>query len=361
MGASPITAADLQAAMATPARPGFRNTALQFPTPKPPSPGVGVQFPTPGVAAAARATAPAAAVGTAVGAVDAATDMTAAGDAGSDAVTKGIGVDAPGMSLGGFSRQEAGLSAPGPSLGGVPMGCQDVGVSTQGDSLAEGPGVTNGTQGLADAAAGGVAGFSRTPGAGPAAAQRLKPQVTPGGINASMWPMVSHSNAAATEVTAGLGIGPGVVAVAPAGQLIAATDGAAGAAAGALEGSFAFAVPGAPGQATTIGGGGAAGGGKKSSSSPIKGLVSRGVAPSGVNKVRNAWLDLFPTFLIPWCSVVSRFGCGICCNQSINQSINQSKRKTSYANGQTNLGHKHKAPDHNHEATQPMVDLPHTS
>ena len=43
-----------------------------------------------------------------------------------------------------------------------------------------------------------------------------------------------------------------------------------------------------------------------------------------------------------------------------NQS-NQSKRKTSNANGQTNLGHKHKAPDHNHEATQPMVDLPHTS
>ena len=41
--------------------------------------------------------------------------------------------------------------------------------------------------------------------------------------------------------------------------------------------------------------------------------------------------------------------------------INQSKRKTSNANGQTNLGHKHKAPDHNHEATQPMVDLPHTS
>ena len=41
-------------------------------------------------------------------------------------------------------------------------------------------------------------------------------------------------------------------------------------------------------------------------------------------------------------------------------SINQSKRKTSNANGQTNLGHKHKAPDHNHEATQPMVDLPHT-
>ena len=40
---------------------------------------------------------------------------------------------------------------------------------------------------------------------------------------------------------------------------------------------------------------------------------------------------------------------------------NQSKRKTSNANGQTNLGHKHKAPDHNHEATQPMVDLPHTS
>ena len=43
------------------------------------------------------------------------------------------------------------------------------------------------------------------------------------------------------------------------------------------------------------------------------------------------------------------------------QSINQSKRKTSYANGQTNLGHKHKAPDHNHEAIQPKVDLPHTS
>ena len=43
------------------------------------------------------------------------------------------------------------------------------------------------------------------------------------------------------------------------------------------------------------------------------------------------------------------------------QSINQSKRKTSDANGQTNLGHKHKAPDHNHEATQPMVALPHTS
>ena len=39
----------------------------------------------------------------------------------------------------------------------------------------------------------------------------------------------------------------------------------------------------------------------------------------------------------------------------------QSKRKTSNVNGQTNLGHKHKAPDHNHEATQPMVDLPHTS
>ena len=45
----------------------------------------------------------------------------------------------------------------------------------------------------------------------------------------------------------------------------------------------------------------------------------------------------------------------------VGQSINQSKRKTSNANGQTNLGHKHKAPDHNHEATQPMVDLPHTS
>ena len=43
------------------------------------------------------------------------------------------------------------------------------------------------------------------------------------------------------------------------------------------------------------------------------------------------------------------------------RDYNQSKRKTSNANGQTNLGHKHKAPDHNHEATQPMVDLPHTS
>ena len=38
---------------------------------------------------------------------------------------------------------------------------------------------------------------------------------------------------------------------------------------------------------------------------------------------------------------------------------NQSKRKTSYANGQTNLGHKHKAPDHIHEATQPLVRMPH--
>ena len=38
--------------------------------------------------------------------------------------------------------------------------------------------------------------------------------------------------------------------------------------------------------------------------------------------------------------------------------INQSKCKTSYANGQTYLGHKHKASDHNHEATQPMVNLP---
>ena len=48
-------------------------------------------------------------------------------------------------------------------------------------------------------------------------------------------------------------------------------------------------------------------------------------------------------------------------HKEVVQSINQSKRKTSNANGQTNLGHKHKAPDHNHEATQPMVDLPHTS
>ena len=54
-----------------------------------------------------------------------------------------------------------------------------------------------------------------------------------------------------------------------------------------------------------------------------------------------------------------RFPIHICI--ATNQSINQSKRKTSNANGQTNLGHKHKAPDHNHEATQPMVDLPHTS
>ena len=38
--------------------------------------------------------------------------------------------------------------------------------------------------------------------------------------------------------------------------------------------------------------------------------------------------------------------------------INQSKRKTSYAIGQTNLGHKHTAPDHSEETTQPMVDLP---
>ena len=34
------------------------------------------------------------------------------------------------------------------------------------------------------------------------------------------------------------------------------------------------------------------------------------------------------------------------------------KSKTSYANGQKNLGHKHKAPHHNHEATQPKVELP---
>ena len=39
--------------------------------------------------------------------------------------------------------------------------------------------------------------------------------------------------------------------------------------------------------------------------------------------------------------------------------VYQIKCKTSYANGQRDLGHKHKAPDHNHEATQPMVDLPH--
>ena len=41
-----------------------------------------------------------------------------------------------------------------------------------------------------------------------------------------------------------------------------------------------------------------------------------------------------------------------------NQSINLSKRLTSYANGRPNSGHQHKAPDHNHEATQTMVDLP---
>ena len=38
----------------------------------------------------------------------------------------------------------------------------------------------------------------------------------------------------------------------------------------------------------------------------------------------------------------------------------QSKRKSSYANGQTNLGHEHKAPDHNHEARQP-VDISQTT
>ena len=42
----------------------------------------------------------------------------------------------------------------------------------------------------------------------------------------------------------------------------------------------------------------------------------------------------------------------------LHQSI---KTQDRYGNGQTNLGHKHKAPDHNHEATQPMVNLPHTS
>ena len=49
------------------------------------------------------------------------------------------------------------------------------------------------------------------------------------------------------------------------------------------------------------------------------------------------------------------------CGNKLRGPVCQSKRKTSNANGQTNLGHKHKAPDHNHEATQPMVDLPHTS
>ena len=37
------------------------------------------------------------------------------------------------------------------------------------------------------------------------------------------------------------------------------------------------------------------------------------------------------------------------CNIITWHDINQSKRKTSYANGQTNLGHKYKAPDHNHD------------
>ena len=41
--------------------------------------------------------------------------------------------------------------------------------------------------------------------------------------------------------------------------------------------------------------------------------------------------------------------------------INQSRRKTSYANAQTDLGQKHKARDDNHKATQLVVDLPHTS
>ena len=64
--------------------------------------------------------------------------------------------------------------------------------------------------------------------------------------------------------------------------------------------------------------------------------------------------------LVPYmyCSPNNSFLQHDCASQ--HQSINQ-KRKTSNANGQTNLGHKHKAPDHNHEATQPMVDLPHTS
>ena len=61
-------------------------------------------------------------------------------------------------------------------------------------------------------------------------------------------------------------------------------------------------------------------------------------------------------FRVPWLKL-----CWICAAVSQRPSINQSKRKTSNANGQTNLGHKHKAPDHNHEATQPMMDLPHTS
>ena len=35
-----------------------------------------------------------------------------------------------------------------------------------------------------------------------------------------------------------------------------------------------------------------------------------------------------------------------------------SVRKMSFANGEPNPGHKHKAPDHNHGSTQPLVDLP---
>ena len=41
--------------------------------------------------------------------------------------------------------------------------------------------------------------------------------------------------------------------------------------------------------------------------------------------------------------------------------IHQSKRKTSYVEGQTHQDHQHKAPDNIHEATQPMVDVPHTT
>ena len=60
----------------------------------------------------------------------------------------------------------------------------------------------------------------------------------------------------------------------------------------------------------------------------------------------------------PMLALGQRWDCRL---HSRRMASSQSKRKTSNANGQTNLGHKHKAPDHNHEATQPMVDLPHTS
>ena len=41
--------------------------------------------------------------------------------------------------------------------------------------------------------------------------------------------------------------------------------------------------------------------------------------------------------------------------------VNRSKRKTRYANGQTNRGINTSSRDHNYEGTQSMVDLPHAS